>query len=263
MINTKPYLISIKLFILALILVSASSCVSYKNIPYFQDLNTSHVTTVDISNYTPNTIQPQDELLIDINSLNPEASAIFNNSIQNSRSNSLPVYEYLVNQQGDIILPLIGEMKVSGLTTEEVSDQLRQRLLKYLKEAKVAVRIINFKVAVLGDVARPNVYNSTTERLTVTEALSLAGDLNVTADRKSVLLVREENGKRQFYPIDLTSKNIFDSPYFYLRSNDLLYVQPGKHKVSTIEPSGYRNASLIISALSVFATLAILLFRNN
>jgi polysaccharide export outer membrane protein len=262
MINTKPYSINIKLFFIVLILAS-SSCVSYKNIPYFQDLNTTHVTTEDITNYTPNTIQPQDELFIDINSLNPEASTIFNNSLESSRTNALPLYEYLVNEQGEIKLPLVGAMKVSGLTTDQLTTLLTQRLLQYLKEPKIAVRIINFKVSVLGDVARPSVYSSTTERLTITEALSLAGDLNVTADRKNIIVVREVNGKRQFYPVDLTSKDIFESPYFYLKSNDLVYVKPGKHKVSTIEPSGYRNASLIISALSVFATLAILLFRNN
>jgi polysaccharide export outer membrane protein len=244
-------------------LLSLPSCVSYKNIPYFEDLNQSQNVTEDISNFSSHTIQPQDELLIHVTSLNPEASKVFNDNLQTSTINStVPIYDYLVDRNGEINIPMLGPVKASGLTTDELSAQLEKLLVKYTKEPKVAVRILNFKVAVLGDVARPNVYNSYSERLTVTEAISLAGDLNVTAQRKNVLLVREINGKREFYHIDLTSKDLFESPYFYLKSNDLIVVQPGKLKVSTLETSGYRNASLIISALSVVVTLAYLVYHK-
>ena len=143
-------------------------------------------------------------------------------------------------------------MKASGLTTTQFADQLQKSLLTYLKQPVVTVRVISFKVAVLGDVMRPDIYTSNSERLTITEALSLAGDLNITAKRNDITLVREKDGKREYIPIDLTSKKLFQSPYFYLKSNDLLFVQPSKLKLASVD-TGYRNASLIISALSLLA----------
>jgi polysaccharide export outer membrane protein len=249
---------------LYLAIVSLSSCVSFKNVPYFQDLDKSKTITEDIKNTTPHIIQPKDELLIHVTSLNPDASIIFNNNTQTSTSSPyIPVYDYLVDQKGEINLPDIGIIKVAGLTTDQLSTQLNQSLTQYLGKPIVSVRIINFKVAVLGDVAHPGIYSSNSERLTVTEALSLSGDLNITAERNSILLVREINGKREFYHIDITSKNLFESPCFYLKSNDLIFVQPGKLKVSTLESTGYRNASLIISALSVVVTLAYLISTHK
>ncbi len=244
-------------------LISLSSCVSYKNIPYFQDLDKSKTLTEDITNYTPHIIQPKDELLIHVTSLNQEASD-FNTSVQTSGANPyIPVFDYLVDQNGDVTLPFIGILKVSGLTTDELTAQLSKSLLKYYKEPRVDIRLLNFKVAVLGDVEHPNIYNSYSERLTITDALSLAGDLNITAQRDNVLLVREINGRRSFYHIDLTSKSLFESPYFYLKSNDLIFVQPGKVKVSSIETAGARNAGLIISALSVVVTSIYLITSSN
>ena len=233
-------------------LLSFTSCTSFKDIPYFQDLSRTQ-TSESINNYSLPTIQPEDRISINVNSLNPEASAVFNNNAQSiAITSNDATYGYSVDQKGEIRLPLIGVMKVSGLTTAELTSQLQQRLLTYLKSPTVSVRIINLKVAVLGDVMRPNVYTSASERLTITEALSLAGDLNVTANRKNIILVRERDGKREFVPIDLTSKTLFQSPYFYLRGNDLLVVQPTKLKLANVD-TGYRNASLVISALSLVA----------
>ncbi len=231
-----------------------SSCASYDKIPYFQDLSKTQVTTTDLNNYSSLTIQPHDQLSITVGSLNAEASAVFNNNLASSGSNTTnnPTYGYLVDVNGEVTLPYVGKMKVSGLTTAQLSAQLQQRLLTYLREPNVSVRVVNFKVAVLGDVMRPNIYSSASERLTVTEALSLAGDLNITAQRHDLLLVRERDGKREFIPLDLTSKKLFESPYFYLKNNDLLVVTPSKLKLATVD-NGYQNASIIISALSLIA----------
>jgi polysaccharide export outer membrane protein len=238
-----------------------TSCSSYQKIPYFQDLNRSQVTSEDITNLSLLTIQPEDQLSISVTSLNQDAANVFTNNLQNSGTNSnSPVYGYVVNQKGEITLPLVGVIKVAGLTTNQLSTQLQQQLLSYLSKPNVAVRIVNFKVAVLGDVLRPNVYTSTTERLTITEALSLAGDLNITGKRDDILLVREIDGKRTYVPIDITSKKLFESPYFYLKANDLIFVQPSKLKLATVD-TGYRNASLIISALSLIA-IAVSLFTR-
>ncbi|MFD1256006.1 polysaccharide biosynthesis/export family protein [Mucilaginibacter terrae] len=253
---------NLKFFILLLTVTAIfSSCASYKKIPYFQDLDRSKVTTEDITNMSSLTIQPEDQISISVTSLNQDAANVFTNNIQNSGTNAEnPVYGYVVNSNGEVTLPLLGVVKVSGLSSTQLAVQLQQQLLSYLSKPNVSVKIVNFKVAVLGDVLRPNIYRSTSDRLTITEALSLAGDLNVTAKRDDITLVREINGKRTYIPIDLTSKNLFQSPYFYMKSNDLLFVQPGKLKLATVD-TGYRNASLIISALSLIA-IAVSLFTN-
>lgn len=243
-----------KIFLTSLIMLSIfSSCTSYKEIPYFQDLNRNQITSENLNNYSSSTIQPEDQISVNVGSLNTEASAVFNNNTQNTGNNpSSLTYGYVVNQKGEINLPLLGIVKASGLTTTQFADQLQKSLLTYLKQPVVTVRVISFKVAVLGDVMRPDIYTSNSERLTITEALSLAGDLNITAKRNDITLVREKDGKREYIPIDLTSKKVFQSPYFYLKSNDLLFVQPSKLKLASVD-TGYRNASLVISALSLLA----------
>jgi polysaccharide export outer membrane protein len=239
-----------------------SSCASYKHIPYFQDVNRSKITS-EALNFTSPIIQPEDQLSINISSLTPETSVIFDNNIQvNVNNTGSPIFGYFVNQNGEITLPLIKTLKVSGMTTTQLSEVLVKKLVVSLKEPTVTVRILNFKVSVLGDVMRPNVYTVNAERITITDALSLAGDLNITADRQNVLLVTERDGVKEFIPIDLTSKEIFKSSYYYLANNDLIYVQPARLKVSTIETQGSRNAALFVSAITAMITLAYLVFHK-
>jgi len=252
-----------KLFVLLLVMaLTSSSCVSYKNIPYFQDVDKSKITDLKL-NYSPMVIQPEDQLSINVSSLTPETASLFNNNVQVNLNNSnTAVFGYFVNQKGEIDLPLLKMVKVAGLTTDQLTALLLEKLPKYLKEPAVSVRIVNFKISVLGDVARPNIYTSSSERLTITEALSLAGDLNVTASRKDVLLITERNGKKEIIPFDLTSKAMLESPYYYLRNNDMVFIQPGKLKASTVEHQGYRGASLIISAVSAVITLGYLVLHK-
>src|SRR5690606_10100188 len=142
----------------------------------------------------------------------------YDNSVDN------PVVGYLVDQNGEIQIPLIGSMKVEGLTTAKIREVLQESLLTYLNEPVVNIRILNFKISVMGDVLRPGVFTVQNERITIPEALSLAGDLHITAIRTNVILIRELEGERKFIPIDLTSKEFFDSPFFYLKNNDVIYV---------------------------------------
>ncbi len=247
-------------------LIVLSSCSTYKNIPYYQDLDQYKPTQENITNYSPLTIQPADILGINVNSRNPESSSMFNynlnrvsgNNFDNSPEN--PVTGYLVTEKGEIELPLIGVLKVAGITTTELKEKLRLALLTYYKEPNVSVRIINFRVAVYGDVLKPDLYTLQNERTTVTQALSMAGDLNITAKRKNVILVREINGVRNYIPIDLTSKEIFQSPYYYLKNNDEIYVTPDRTKYATVD-RGYRTASLVLSGLSIVAIVLSNLIR--
>ncbi|WP_031529599.1 polysaccharide biosynthesis/export family protein [Dyadobacter crusticola] len=235
-----------------------ASCSSYKNVPYFKDLNQALPSIDTVGNYSSLTIQVDDILGINVTSLNPDASVIFNynlgrvngNNFDNSNGN--PVVGYLVDQNGNIQLPLIGSFKVAGLTSAQVRESLTKRLVTYLKEPVVNIRLLNFKVSVLGDVLRPDSYNVQKERITVIEAISMAGDLNITANRTNVILIRERDGKREYYPIDLTSKKVFDQPFYYLKNNDIIYVKPERTKFAAVDRS-YRTASLVLSALSIIA----------
>lgn len=251
---------SIYLFILFLIL---SSCgVKYKSVPYFQDLPSSENMEEVIQNNSVLKIQKDDILGITVSSLNPEASAIFNmgNTSSNQGATSgnvnpaLTANGFMVDQNGNIQLPLIGSVNLAGLTTTAARELIQSKLTTYLKEPIVSLRLVNFKVSVLGDVSRPGVYPVQNERVSVAEALSLAGDLTITAVRNNVLLIREINGTRQYIRLDMQKKEIFNSPYYYLQNNDVLYVQPGNAKYASVD-SSYKNVSIILSALSIIALI--------
>jgi len=243
--------------ILLLLSCFAFSCNTYKNIPYFQDRKAD--STNVIKNFSSLTIQPQDILGINVTSLNPDASAIFNTNQSRVNGNNYdinpinPINGYLVDANGNIKMPLVGTIKVSGLTTNQAEQKIYKKVAPDLKDATVTVRIMNFKITVLGDVEHPGVYPIANERVTIIDALGLAGDLNITAKRKNVLLIREIDGERKYFTIDLTSKNLFDSPYYYLKNNDALYIQPSKVKYNQVNRSGYETASLLLSALSIIA----------
>lgn len=256
-------------FLLIIFSLAFSSCSTYKQIPYFQDLSLSGPVDENIANFSPTKIQKDDVLGIYISSLNPETASAFNGKLNRLNGNNEdynvnnpinPFEGYLVDEKGEIQVPVLGMVKVKGLTTSQVMELIKEKLQDYLKQPSVNVRILNFKVSVLGDVARPDVYPVRAERITLLEALSLAGDLNITAKRKNVLLIREQEGKRQYIPIDLNSKALFTSDYYYLKSNDVVYVQPDKTKFAPHD-IGYRNATLIVSALSVVAIALSTVYR--
>jgi polysaccharide export outer membrane protein len=241
---------------LLLLCLSLFACSSYKKGIYFADVNRQISTKETISNYTPITVQTEDILGISISSLNPESSAIFNFASNSASGSSESSNGYLVDEKGNVQLPILGTVHVGNLTTSQVREQIRLQLTPYLKEPVVVVKLINFKISVMGDVANPGLFKVQSERLTIPEAISLAGDLSVTALR-SLLIIREVNGEREFINVDLTSKKLFSSPYYYLKNNDVIYVQAGKIKYSSIDPF-YQRVSLLLSLVSV---AAIFIFR--
>ncbi len=252
--------------LLALLILIMSSCglykdKGYKHVSYYQNLDRPGPTQEAIRNFQPIRIQPGDILGINVNcAVNPEAASVFNTSINRVNGNNLdnsaanPVYGFKVDANGKVQLPYLGSATAAGLTTDELAKDLAARLQDYLKNPIVNVRILNFKISVLGDVAKPDVYTVTNGHININEALSLAGDLNITAKRTNVLLVREENGQRQFVTLDLTKKDVFDSPFYYLHNNDVIYVDPDKTKYDTIARS-YKTNTLVIAGLSVLAIM--------
>ncbi|GAB3906931.1 polysaccharide biosynthesis/export family protein [Mucilaginibacter boryungensis] len=235
----------------------------YQNVSYFQNADHSGYFEEKINNYAPFKIQSGDILGINVNSVNQEAASVFNtstNRVNGASPDAInPVYGFKVDVNGNVQLPLVGDMKVAGMTTDEVAKKLTSNLLPYLKNPIVNIRVLNFKVSVFGDVLRPNVYNIQNERININEVISLAGDLNITANRKNILLVREEDGKRMYYTIDLTKKDLFDSPYYYLHNNDVIYVDPDKTKYDTVSRS-YKRTTITLSALSIAAVVLSAMF---
>lgn len=243
----------------SILLLFLSSCgVKYKSIPYFVDLPAGNLSE-DINNQAVLKIQKDDILSITVSSLNADANMIFN--VANTKgggsgTSNEDVIGFTVDKEGKVYLPYLGAVTVANLTTAEARELIQTKLNQgnFLKNAVVSLRLANFKISVLGDVAKPGVYAIQTERVTVIEALGLAGDLNITAKRNDVLLIRENLGKRQQIRLDLQSKDIFNSPYYYLENNDVLVITPGEAKYASVD-SSYRNAGLVISVLSVIALL--------
>jgi polysaccharide export outer membrane protein len=222
-------------FLLLFFLISLvfNSCEPYKHTPYFQDLPQAMVLNQDIENHSLIAIQPNDLLGISVSSLSEEAQ-LFTPSptrITINTNDDQSQEGYLVNHRGEIQLPLLGSLKVAGLTTTEINELISKKLKGHLKEPVVNVRLLNFKVAVFGDVAKPGIYQVRNERITVLEAIILAGDLKSEAVKSNILLIRELDKKRQFIRLDIQSRTIFKSPYFYLKNNDMIYVEmSGKHE---------------------------------
>jgi len=155
----------------------------------------------------------------------------------------------LVDAAGTIELPLLGTLKLSGLTTTEAKDLVKSKLQLYLKEPTVSVRFLNYKISVLGEVLRPSVYVIPNESVTLPEALSMAGDMTIFGKRENVLVIRDVNGKKEFGRVNLNTREVYSSPYYYLHANDVVYVEPGKGRIAQTDKT-YQIIPIILSALS-------------
>jgi len=244
---------------LALIIILAAlftGCASSKKINYFQDEEDKEIEEI-ITNYEP-TIQFGDILTINVSSaVQPEAAVPFNLLEAGQRGDFARPIPYIVNADGEINFPGIGQFKVSEKTIKEVTNELHQILLKYLNSPIVNVRLLNFRVSIFGEVTTPGRYIVPSERINILEGIALAGDLTIYGKRKTVTIIREQDGKRTSKSIDLTDKDLFKSPYYYLAQNDIIYVEANKTRVnsSAVGP----NTAIIISSLSILISLAAIL----
>ncbi|MBK0404101.1 polysaccharide biosynthesis/export family protein [Adhaeribacter sp. BT258] len=253
------------LFPVLLIIALATSCVSQKEVTYFQaaDLNKDSGQVAVQEKYIRQ-LQPGDILSILVSSLSPEASAMFNpyqmgnnmNMQQQTTQSTAPTPAtgFLIDEEGAITLPLVGKIKLAGLTTGEAGTLLTKSLDKYLQQPTVNVRIINFKVSVLGEVTRPSVYTIPNETITLPEALGLAGDLTIYGKRNNILVIRETEGKRSFNRVDLTKRDFFNSPYYYLHANDVIYVEPTAGRITSTDRA-VQLAPVVLSGLSIVAVI--------
>lgn len=225
-------------YFLLIVLVSAS-CTNTRKATYFSGQQTGSFQPPAMPKPI---IQNNDLLSITVSSLNPEASAVFNqpggatnNSNTQPTATTTPANGYLVDGEGYIQFPFLGTVKAAGITKDELKDKLTKALVdkKLLVDPIITVRFLNFKVTVLGEVAHPTVVTVPSESITLLEALGLAGDLTIYAQRDNVLVIRDEDGKKVTHRLNLNSTELFSSPYYYLKSNDVVYVEPNKAKVAS------------------------------
>lgn len=254
------------LFILALA-ITLGSCSSYKKVPYLQDSEILSQVTSELPLYDAR-IMPKDLLSITVNTTDPQAAAPFNLTMQtpvnvaqaNINTTTQPsLQQYLVNNQGEIDFPVLGRLKIGGLTKNETEALIREKLQPYLKEQPiVTVRMANYKISVLGEVTHPGSFTVSNEKVNVLEALAMAGDMTIYGIRTNVKLIREDaNGKREIHHLDLTKSDLISSPYFYLQQNDILYVTPNKTKAKNSDVGN--TTTIAISAISILVSIASLL----
>lgn len=249
------------------LIVVASSCISYETLVNFDEGPRFPSGEQEILNFEPIKIQKDDILSITVHNIDREAVEPFNlinasgaGGIVNRES--LQLTGYLVDQEGNIDFPQLGQLKVVNMTLSEIKEEVRNQLVEkgYLKDPVINVRILNFRVKVMGEVARPGVYPFTNERISIMEVISLAGDLTQYADRDSILIVREQAGEQSFGYINLNASSSFKSPYFFLQQNDLLYIRPLRRKVNTVrDPS--QNILPWVSAITSFVAFVIAIVR--
>jgi polysaccharide export outer membrane protein len=252
-----------------LLMLLNSACNSYKNISYFKDVPLSEPANAELVKFTDPKIQPKDIIQVTVQTLDPQAGSMAGTSntstfsIQAASSISggaISVPGFMVDPNGMIELPLVGKIEVAGKTTTEAREIIRQRAAVYYKDPVVNVKLANFNITVLGEVNRPAQYTIPNEKVSILDAIGMAGDLTIFGKRENVMLIREENGEKKFVRFNLNSSNIFQSPYFYLRQGDLVYVEPGKSKAATTDMARARNLTILTSITSL---LVITISRLN
>ncbi len=252
-----------KIGVASLFLLFAVSCVSKKDIIYFQN---DKIDQENVSNSYKTIIKPDDLLQITITALDIEAVRPFNLAAvtyatsSNSAVGVAQQQTYLVDTNGEIDFPVLGKLKIGGLTRLETINLLINKLSPdYIKEPNVNIKIANYKISVMGDVKRPGSYNVPNERITILDALALAGDINISGQRNNILIIREEDNKKTQYRVDIRSNELLTSPVYYLQQNDVVYVEPNYAKIQSA--SSNSNTSLVISISSVFIALLTILTR--
>lgn len=250
---------------LLLLLASCSRNLTYFNEPDTEAVKLEHTEIID--NTVKPKILPNDLLSINVSSLSAESNTLFNQGVivtggssAGNRSGSQGAEGYLVDADGFIQFPILGKIKLGGLTKEEARKKLLVALQEYLKDPVVNIRYLNFRITVIGEVRSPSTIIVPTESVNILTALGMAGDLTVYGKRENVLIIREEEGVRTMTRVNLNSRDILNSPYFYLQQNDIIYVEAVKTK--GYQASGLRtNIPFILSVTSAITLLVLRLSR--
>lgn len=256
------------LAMMAIVAVAAGcSPTTYLQIDYLQDLNSD--ASLNMKENMGIVIQPQDQLSIVVSSRNPELSAALNKPTASYQAGSeitsttgggaYRLLGYVVDNAGDIDFPMLGNIHVAGLTRWELQDKIKEHIISegILLDPIVTVEFMNFRISVMGEVNSPGTYTVTGDKITLLGALALASDLTIFGRRDNVTVIREQNGKRNVYKVDLRNSSLFDSPAYYLQQNDVVYVYPNSVRAgqSTINENYFKSGSFWISLSSVAITV--------
>ena len=241
-----------------------ASCSAPKEVLYLQDIASIKEENID-KNYEV-IIHKDDLLAILVNSKDPELALPFNMPVVTYQIGAQTTAQqrllgYLVDQNGDIDFPILGKIHVEGLTRMQVTELIKQKLMSedLIKDPIVTVQFLNFKVSVMGEVTRPGTFDISGDRITLLEALSMAGDLTIYGRRDRVAVIREKDGKRRILYHDLRSSDIFQSPCYYLQQNDIVYVEPNKAKTGQSRINSNNSVGVWLSTVSVLASITSLM----
>ncbi|MEO5995225.1 MAG: polysaccharide biosynthesis/export family protein [Chitinophagaceae bacterium] len=252
------------LFFTIIIGTLLTSCSTNKKISYFKDIPDSvflAARNIQTTTFSELLIQPNDILQVSILTLDPQINNVLSasntasytvqpgNSV--SPAGTSAIAGYLVDKNGMIELPIIGKISVTGKSLDEIRDAIHEKVSIYYNKPVISVRFANFSITVLGEVAKPATYIIPNEKISILDAIGMAGDLTIYGKRENVLLIRDSLGQKQYTRFDLNSSKMFSSPYFYLRQGDMIYIEPSKSKVAATDASKNRTIALVASGLSL------------
>ena len=259
------------LFMSAMAVVLLAGCKTQREVTYFQDLNVNSPQLIDSIGTVR--MEPDDQISILVSCKEPEIAALFNlvrsqqrvGTQGSSLNNNGETSAYTIDENGNIDFPVLGKLHVAGLTKQEVANLVKQRLVEsdQVKNPVVTVEFANLAFSVLGEVKNAGKYPITRNRTTLLDAISMAGDLTITGLRDSVYVIREEGGKRVAYSVDLRSKDVFTSPVYYVKQNDVIYVRPNAMRAgqSTINENTFSSVGFWMSVGSFLMSLGVLVFK--
>lgn len=258
-------------FLLAVVLIVASACSTPKEIRYFQDLENGSAR--EIASISEIQVKVADKISIVVNSKDPLLANMFNLPVvahrvgeSSSLSQSQQVSSYTVDRGGNIDFPVLGKVHVAGMKREEVAETIKSQLIsrQLVNDPVVTVEWANLYFSVLGEVNKPGRYTIDRDKVSLLDAIGMAGDLTIFGQRKSVMVMREENGQQSIYKVDLTSADqLFASPVYYLQQKDVIYIEPNdtRARQSTVNGNNVRSTSFWISLSSLLTTIAVLVFK--
>lgn len=260
---------NLKYYLFVLFCVLMSACKTPKDIVYFQGVDNLSVEQLKEMSQTYSTKITNDDLLsITVTAWDPASVTPFNPpTFAYSTEGEQPLfpsqslYTYLVDKDGNINFPVLGKIHVAGITRHELADKMQQMISKYVENPLVNVQLLNFKVTMMGEFNRPGSYTIKNDRVTILDVIGMAGELPLTANRKNLLVIREKDGEKEIYRMDITDPAIFASPCFYLKQNDVVYAEPIKTKQRARTSSDRQFTislfSTIISSVSVIVAMVL------
>ncbi len=247
---------------LFLTILTLSACGIHKDLVYMQD--DEYGQQEEILNLNKIKVQPQDQLSIIVSCKEPELAALFNLKRTNTSSGENSKLVYTVDESGDISFPVLGKIHISGLTRDQISTKIADLLIlgEWISDPVVIVEFANLHFSAIGAVNSPGAYSITNDKLTLLEALAMAGDLSPNGERQ-IIVIREQDGQRIKHMVDLRDKNLFESPVYYIQQNDVIYVKPDKKiaRQAADNPNDFKSIGLWMSIVTFLSTMAVLIFK--